>query len=339
MKILYGIQGTGHGHISRAREIIPELAAQASVDVLVSGYNFSMKLDEVDKITYKRGLSLTYDDQGGVSYLQTGLNVQPITFLRDLNSVSPEQYDIVISDYEPLSAWASVGSGVPCIGLSHQAAFFSEASPRPQHRSVMAELILKRFAPCNKPIGFHFRRYDNFIEPPVIREQIRGLHPVKGKHVTVYLPAYSHDALIPTFKSVPQTEWELFSPLCTEPFKTENVTVFPVGNLPFLESLRSCHGVLTSAGFETCSEAMFLGKKLFAVPIRNQYEQYCNAAALNRLGVRTSSSVDETFAEKAAEWINNDTTPQLTEIADTQRLAKRLLRFAWKRSSRFSKAG
>ncbi|MCH8548835.1 MAG: hypothetical protein LAT80_08160 [Balneolaceae bacterium] len=336
MKILYGIQGTGHGHISRAREIIPQLAEQASIDVLVSGYNFGMKLDEVEKVTYKRGLSLTYDDQGGVSYLQTGLNVQPITFLRDLNSVSPDQYDLVITDYESISAWASVGSDVPCIGLSHQAAFLSEASPRPQQRSPMAELILKRFAPCNKPIGFHFRRYDSFIEPPVIREQIRDLQPVKGKHITVYLPAYSHDALIPAFKSVPQTEWELFSPLCNEPFKAENVTVFPVGNLPFLESLRGCHGVLTSAGFETCSEAMFLGKKLFAIPIRNQYEQYCNAAALNKLGVRTSTSVDETFAEKADKWINHDTTPQLTEIADTSRLARRLLRFVSNRSSRYS---
>ncbi|MDZ7755440.1 glycosyltransferase family protein [Rhodohalobacter sp.] len=90
MKILYGIQGTGHGHISRAREIIPYLSKHASVDVLISGYNCKMSLDNT-KVTHKRGISLTYDDGGSVSYLKTALNIKPVTFLRDINSVNPEQ--------------------------------------------------------------------------------------------------------------------------------------------------------------------------------------------------------------------------------------------------------
>ena len=39
MKILYAIQGTGNGHLSRAREFIPALAARTSMDVLISGTN------------------------------------------------------------------------------------------------------------------------------------------------------------------------------------------------------------------------------------------------------------------------------------------------------------
>ena len=37
MKILYGIQGTGNGHLSRAEEIVPILKKMAHVDVLISG--------------------------------------------------------------------------------------------------------------------------------------------------------------------------------------------------------------------------------------------------------------------------------------------------------------
>ncbi|MGL5401221.1 MAG: glycosyltransferase family protein, partial [Plesiomonas shigelloides] len=38
MKLLYGIQGTGNGHLSRARELVPALRAQGiRVDVLCSG--------------------------------------------------------------------------------------------------------------------------------------------------------------------------------------------------------------------------------------------------------------------------------------------------------------
>lgn len=339
MKILYGIQGTGHGHISRAREIIPELAREASVDLLISGHNYQMTLDHADEIRHKRGLSLTYDESGGVSYLKTAINIQPVTFLKDLSTVDPDQYDLVISDFEPITAWASLGADTPCIGISHQAAFLSDASPRPRYRSIFAEQILKRFAPCNRAIGFHFRRYDSFIEPPVIRQEVRDLHPVKGSHITVYLPAFDHNKLIPVFTSLPQAEWEIFSPLCSNTFTIKNVTVNPVGNRPFLKSLESCRGVLTSAGFETCSEAMFLGKKLFAIPIQNQYEQYCNAAALSKLGVRTANGIDGTFRDKAEEWLLHDTTPKLIDTADISRLTSRLIRFAGMRAMRLSRAG
>jgi predicted glycosyltransferase len=37
MKVLYAIQGTGNGHIGRAREIVPILMKYADVDVLLSG--------------------------------------------------------------------------------------------------------------------------------------------------------------------------------------------------------------------------------------------------------------------------------------------------------------
>ena len=37
MKILYAIQGTGNGHLSRARDIIPILQKKGDVDILVSG--------------------------------------------------------------------------------------------------------------------------------------------------------------------------------------------------------------------------------------------------------------------------------------------------------------
>ncbi|NDB36263.1 MAG: glycosyl transferase, partial [Flavobacteriia bacterium] len=37
MKILYAIQGTGNGHISRAIALVPEFQKLVEVDVLISG--------------------------------------------------------------------------------------------------------------------------------------------------------------------------------------------------------------------------------------------------------------------------------------------------------------
>lgn len=297
MKILYGIQGTGHGHISRAREILPLLSEKAEIDVLLSGYNCNMALEDI-RIIQKRGISLAYDSNGSVSYLKTAKQLQPVTFLQDVNSLNVKNYDLVISDYEPVTAWAAIHSKVLSVGLSHQAAFLSPKSPRPARRSLMAEQVLKHFAPCNRPVGFHFRRYDSFILPPIIRKDVRELQTTTGNHVTVYLPAFDHQTLVSIFRKCDSVDWHLFSPLCDQPYVKENVQVFPVGNKPFLESMKRSVGVVTSAGFETCAETMYLGKKLLVIPIRNQYEQLCNAAALNKLGVHVISKLDATFKDK-----------------------------------------
>ena len=86
MRILYGVQGTGHGHISRAKVIIPLLREVADVDVLISGYNFNLEVD--GKVTYKRrGISLAYDSKGAIDLLQTALAIKPVRFIQDIQSI------------------------------------------------------------------------------------------------------------------------------------------------------------------------------------------------------------------------------------------------------------
>jgi len=333
MKILYGIQGTGHGHISRAREILPLLSERAEIDVLLSGYNCNMALEDI-RVIQKRGISLAYDSNGSVSYLKTAMQLQPVTFLQDVNSLDVKNYDLVISDYEPVTAWAAINSKVLSVGLSHQAAFLSAKSPRPVRRSLMAEQVLKHFAPCNRPVGFHFRRYDSFILPPIIRKDVRELQATAGNHVTVYLPAFDHETLVSIFRKCNRVDWHLFSPLCDQPYVKENVHVFPVGNKPFLESMKRSVGVVTSAGFETCAETMYLGKKLLVIPIRNQYEQLCNAAALKKLGIHVISKLEASFKDKVDLWISDAPIIHLDEAADTEHLTDKLVRFASRKRKR-----
>ena len=335
MKILYGIQGTGHGHISRAREILPLLFEKADVDVLISGYNCNMDLENVTVIQ-KRGISLTYDSEGSVSYLKTALNLKPATFIRDIHSLDFKKYNLVISDFEPVTAWAAHRKNVFAVALSHQASFVSSKSPRPAQKSLLGEQILKYFAPCSKPVGFHFKRYDTFILPPIIRQDVRSLSTKKDNHVTVYLPAFDHSLLAKKFNKIPEVEWHVFSPDCKESFYQKNVLINPVGNLPFLESMKSSFGVITGAGFETCAETMFLGKKLLAIPISNQYEQYCNAAALEKMGVQITRSVDQSFTERVKDWIQHTKPVQLQEIADTPKLVDMLINLAENQTGDFS---
>ncbi|MFH5833242.1 glycosyltransferase family protein [Halalkalibaculum sp. DA3122] len=323
MKILYGIQGTGHGHLSRARELLPELGRHAEVDVLISGHNCQLNLER--PVRYRKyGISMNYDNTGGVSILETLRALRPVRFLADIHSIPVLEYDLVISDYEPVTAWAARKENVPSVALSHQAAFLSEETPRPQKRSPAAEAILKHFAPADHAIGFHFRPYDRFVEPPIIRSDILELSPEHQNHITVYLPAYDPDLLISIFQKFDHHQWHVFSPDCEQFYRRRNVLVHPVGNNEFLESVESCGGVISSSGFEMCAEAMFMGKKLLTIPIRNQYEQQCNAAAMEELGVTVLESL---FGEEdhLEEWLECGRIITLNEVANIEQVVMGIL--------------
>ena len=323
MKILYGIQGTGHGHLSRARELLPELSKRASVDVMVSGHNSSLELDNPVKYR-KRGISLSYDSRGGVSVLGTLRDLRPVRFISDVQSVSPGDYDLVISDYEPVSAWSAKLADIPSVGLSHQASFLSPFTPRPSKKSRTAEAVLRHFAPTDRAIGFHFEQYDSFIAPPLIRSEIRNLEVKRWNHITVYLPAYHHEVLQKIFAPFSHINWHIFSPSCEQTFEEDNCLVHPVSYGAFLDSFATCSGVICGAGFETCAEAMYLGKKLLVVPIRNQYEQACNAAALEKMGVLTLDTLQD-HSLRLWNWLEDYQVITMNEIAKPAEVVSKVL--------------
>ncbi|MDR9416108.1 MAG: glycosyltransferase family protein [Gracilimonas sp.] len=324
MKILYGVQGTGHGHISRARVVLPKLREIAEVDVLISGYNFKMNID--GPVQYKaRGLSLTYDNKGSIDMLNTAMNLHPIKLIQDIQSVPVEEYDFVVNDFEPVTAWAAKKAGIPCVAISHQASFLSDRVPRPDQKSLMAEQIMRHFAPSTAAVGSHYLRYDDFIEPPIIRQQIRNLNPTLGNHITVYLPAFHHSNLVTLLREVKKVEWHIFSPDCDESYTEGHVTVKPVGKETFLESIESCLGIVSAAGFETTAEAMYLGKKLLAIPIKNQYEQLCNAAALSKLGGEIVYDINSDFTQRLSNWIQHGNVLDLPEISEEKVLIDKII--------------
>jgi len=323
MRILYGIQGTGHGHISRAKELLPRLAGHASVDVLLSGGNSAMGLE--DFIAYrKHGVSLSYDDQGGILFLNTLLDLRPISYVKDVSGVPLQSYNLVISDYEPISAWAARLKNIPCVALSHQASFLSSHTPRPKQQSQVAEAILQHLAPAERAIGFHFQRYDRFIEPPIIRSPIRSLRATNENHITVYLSAFHHDVLIKLLGQIREVDWHIFSPYCSNPVHQEHIRVYPVSNEPFLDSFASCKGVICNAGFETCAEAMYLGKKLAAIPIQRQYEQQCNAMAMQEMGIKIFTDI-KSHIGKVRGWLENAEVITIDDIADPEKVIQQLL--------------
>lgn len=322
MKILYAIQGTGNGHISRARDIVPILQKKAEVDILISGMQADVDLPFPVKYRFK-GLSFVFGKKGGVDMVGTYLKMDMRKLVKDIDAIPVEAYDLILNDFEPVTAWACKQKKLPCIGLSHQSAVLSKKSPKAKKKDVLGKLVLSHYAPTTAQYGFHFSNYDKNIFTPVIREEIRKLQPEKKAHYTVYLPAYNDELHMKNLKKFKNATWQVFSKHNKSVVKEENITIQPINNEAFIKSLATCTGVMCGAGFETPAEALYLGKKLLVIPMKSQYEQQCNAAALEKLGVTVAKSLKKKHHEIIREWLQNGKPikvnyPNITEqIIDT----------------------
>jgi len=304
MKILYAIQGTGNGHISRAREIVPLLQQYGEVDLLISGTQAEVSLAQPLKYKF-HGFSFVFGTKGGVDNWATFKIMNLPQLWRDMHSLPLSQYDLVINDFEPVSAWACRLQKIPSVSLSHQCSFVSPNTPRPAKWNY-AEWIFKYYSPTTYHIGFHFERYADFIHTPVIRSEIRNMETSNLGHYSVYLPAYDDKILFKHLSKAKDVEWQIFSKRQKTPFREGNVQILPVNNEGFNKSLASCTGLLTGGGFEGPAEALFLQKKVLMIPMTGQYEQRCNALAASRLGVPVVDEIDDSFDARISNWIKDD---------------------------------
>lgn len=304
MRILFAIQGTGNGHLSRAKDVYPELAKYGDVDVLVSG--IQADVDIPFPVKYRMyGMSFIFGKHGGVDILDTAKKLKLFRLLKDINEFPVQDYDLVINDFEPVSAWACKKKKKPCISLSHQCAVLHPAAPQPGEADPMSKAVLQHYAPVTAAYGFHFRSFSDNIFTPVIRKEIRALTPTDSGHYTVYLPAYDDATIVKHLSIFKNVKWEVFSKHNKEPFTSGNVSVRRINNREFIESMASATGVLCGAGFEGPAEAMYLGKKVLVIPMLAQYEQHCNAAGAAAMGATVIKTLEERNYGTIRKWLDD----------------------------------
>ncbi|MCB0495461.1 MAG: glycosyl transferase [Cyclobacteriaceae bacterium] len=325
MKILYAVQGTGNGHITRAAEIIPALERRGMVDVLVSGSQSDILLPKYPKYSY-RGISFVFGKNGGIDLWNTLKINRKLHFLKEIKALPVKEYDLIINDFEPISAWAARLKGVPIISLSHQSALMQSGVPRPNHKDWLGSLLLRFYAPVREKVSFHFKSYGERMFTPIIRSKVRNAQAYKDKHITVYLPAYSDKKILKVLKHFPLHEWHLFSKHADRDYKyKKHVKVFTLDDDRFVESMAKSKSVLCGAGFETPAEALYLRKKLLVVPMKNQYEQHFNAAALMEMGVPVLPAFKKKHVYEIWKWLKSDERVRVAYEDVTQKAIDELI--------------
>ncbi|MDO5685930.1 MAG: glycosyltransferase family protein [Neisseria sp.] len=281
MRILYGVQATGNGHITRARAMLPALQqAGITVDFLFSGRERAALFDMEAFGDFRVKAGFTFITQAGrVRALSTLGAIKPITFLRDVRALDVSAYDYVVTDFEPVSAWAAQRQRKTVIGLAHQYALCHRLPGT--ERAYWLPAALKAFAPATHLLGIHWHHFNQSILPPLITTSAPSVIEDHG-FILVYLPFEDLAAVVDWLRPIRGTRFRVYAAV-KQAEDQEHIQIRPLSRTAFPQDLADCSGIITNSGFGLCSEALVLGKKILTKPLRRQIEQFSNAQILHAM--------------------------------------------------------
>lgn len=298
-RIIYGVSGQGFGHAARSQEVIAHLMSQGH-EVLVFTYNQGVSmLQGVCPLYEIPGLGLSYRNNKLLYWKTLTSNIKqlmknPRKWPKILTTFRDFDPDIVITDFEPLSALLAKIERKPLISLDNQHQLTNTrigVPARYQKDFIADKLVIKSLIwRAQKYLVTSFfetpiTKKNTQIFPPIVRKQVLSLVPTTGDYILVYAGAHFDNVLRVLRKT--QMRYVVFS--ATKHADEPNITFKKHGDPEWLSLLAGCRAVIGTAGLSLISESLYLGKPYFALPIRRQIEQIINALYLQRLGYGTYS--------------------------------------------------
>lgn len=315
MKVFYGVQGTGNGHITRARAIAKKLNdRQVDVTWLFTGRpkDQFFEMEPFGDWIWRPGLTFA-TEHGNIDYLRTALCNNPVRFIQDLKQLDLKGYDLVVTDFEPVTAWAARLQGIRTVGIGHQYAFGHQIPIA--GRDYLGLKILEYFAPATVGLGVHWHHFNGPILPPIIETRAPDSGQKPGK-IIVYLPFEDIVDITRLLAPFAAFEFHVYNPggaVAADP-ATPHITVKGLSRQGFQLDFSDCEGVICNAGFELPSESLHMGKKLLVKPLHGQIEQLSNALALDQLKLaEVMHDLDPTVIER---WLHAETR-HLIRFPDT----------------------
>lgn len=294
-KILYGVSGEGSGHSSRASFIAAHLQNQGH-QVKIASYDRGYRnlQDNFDAIEIA-GLTIVSEDNQ-VSKLKTiAANLAKIpSGTRSLKLLKQtfEQFtpDVVITDFEPSTAYLAGHYGLPLITIDnqHRMRYMQyQMPPSLRQDALITETIIRAMIPTpwvSLITTFHFSALKNqrsFLFPPILRQPVLDLSPDESDEILVYATS-RFDSLLDTLRTFSRETFVVYGYDKDE--ISENLHFRPFSKDGFLQDLAKCKAIIATAGFTLISEALHLGKPYLAFPMQGQFEQHLNAFMLEYHG-------------------------------------------------------
>lgn len=304
--ILYGVAGEGLGHAMRSKVVLDFLAKRHTVKVVAAerGYQYLSANFNTEEIDY---FKIIYRNNKAAHVLTFFNNLFRLPFLilkaaKVFKIIKELKPDIIITDFEPLTAYAAWVKGIPLISIDNQHSVGWTDAPIPKKGwdKFAMDIVMRLFIPkANHYFITSFfpakcKKKNTTVINPLIREKIRKLHSKKGSHVLVYQTSASNKKLLPALKNI-NRKFIVYG--FGKTAKKGNVQFKKFHDPSFYRDFAHCEAVITNGGFTLMSEALYLRKPVLSIPVAGQYEQLCNAHLLHSTygmeGSTTSKDIKE----------------------------------------------
>jgi len=304
-RIIYGVAGEGFGHSSRSH-LIGQTFLDAGHDVMFVGSQKSLlylKQYFGDRVREIFGLSFAFEGERIDKSETLKRNLLKLPEANRLNDELFKQHfepfapELVISDFEPFSAWWAWRKKVPFISIDHEHML---TLCRLEHKSKnwFPRITAKVVTECHY-VGAVAYVIINFFKtplridsavlaPPVVRPVIGALKGTQGKHILLYsTTGTGREQLQKVLQKFSGRKFHVYG--FDEDAEYGNCIFKKRSTEGFLGDLASARGVIASAGFSLISECMYLKKKMLLLPLAGQYEQIINAHYIQKLGLGVSA--------------------------------------------------
>ena len=309
MKILFGVQTEGNGHITQCIATKQYLRSQG-IEVTTA---FAAKkkrglskyfTDEFNVIDYD-GFDFVFDNVGRVVIWKTivkntfELPRLIVSFIKICVIIQKEKPDAIFNYYEPLVGLTALFfKNIKYVSFGHQYAMDSVIYPRINGyivQKLFLSIINKITSIRAKIVALSYYEFNDttmIVSPPILRAESYSISDKKEDFVLVYL--MNEDMLpqlISQAKKYPDINIQCFTKLTKQYDELPNLKLFNLDGKLFQEKMKVCKSVVCSGGFETSAEAIYQNKPLLMIPMPNHYEQHanCNDAYLNSYAIYSES--------------------------------------------------
>lgn len=293
MNILYGVSGEGLGHAYHASEIATALQKQGhKVLILTYGQAYPV-LKKKFRVVKIEGVNFKYKN-GEIQYAPSLVFLlwnfsKNLGYLRKFHKIMKSfKPSLCISDMEPVVPILSNLYRIPLVSISNQNRFTRFQIKHTQGHfkdyHLAKNLIRMAGLNCDWYIALSFSKLKkckkkSFLSSPVIRREIMRITPRYENFILVYL-SKENNSVLKILKSIN----ERFVVYGCNVSKKEGNLAFKKSPT-FLRDFVNCKAIISTSGFTSVGESIYLRKPYLAIPLKGQFEQLFNARFLKKYGL------------------------------------------------------
>ena len=303
--ILYGFQGDGRGHASRAEVVVRELAKRHQVILLTTRpgeKKLTPELKQLPGVVIAGNIfsPRLYFKKNRVKVFKTTVFgaidrlIREIpALLRGIKIYSRYKPDLIISDLEPCSALLAFFTGTRLVSFDHQHILTDceiKCSPKLRRDFFSSRFMVKWMVPVRS-----IKVITSFFFPPVKKKNTWLFKPILRKEIISSRDKVREENFILVYQTTPET-FEIVDPALKEvssekfvvynmgrEYQDGNVTYKDTSIEGFIQDLCSCKAVICNGGSTLIGESVFLGKPVLSIPLANNFEQILNSLYLKKL--------------------------------------------------------